>query len=275
MGKVKLTDTLKRRIALATLALAALMLLDGIYQAGMHVKWRRWIPKTLAAERATTQPTDTQPSDTQPADSQPTGTRPADTQAAGTQAAGSRPASTRASAKKPAGRRPRPGSTTGKSKKTPAVHAAIKRRNIMAQPKPKGHGMQLTGVLGNVALFKARDGKTVGIEEGKSSGGIKVKAIKGYEVTIEFQGKAETMKLFSEQKERGRRTRGPDRRRSGGTRRHPGLTPRGVGGTRQGPSARRNDGGRSDRITAEDSSDSGVARTEAARGPSSRPMAKE
>ena len=56
--------------------------------------------------------------------------------------------------------------------------------------------MKLTGVIGRIALFKKGD-QTVGLEEGNSGHGIKVVSIKGYEVTIEHEGKSETLRLFS------------------------------------------------------------------------------
>jgi hypothetical protein len=79
------------------------------------------------------------------------------------------------------------------------ISASLKKRNIFTEPMPRGHGMSLTGVMGTFALFRNRGGQTVGIEEGKSANGITVKSIKNYEVTIEYEGKPETMKLFSDQ----------------------------------------------------------------------------
>ena len=87
-----------------------------------------------------------------------------------------------------------------KAAKHPEIHAAIRKRNVFTKVKPTGHGMSLTGVLGGIALFKSRDGKIVGIEEGKSGSGIKVVSIKDYEVTIEHKGKTETMRLFPKSK---------------------------------------------------------------------------
>ncbi len=88
-----------------------------------------------------------------------------------------------------------------KEKKPPPIKVAqaITTRNVFTKPKPKGHGMSLTGVLGNVALFNSRSG-AVAIEEGKSGGGIKVKSINAYEVVIEYKGKDTTMKLFKDAK---------------------------------------------------------------------------
>ena len=229
MGKVKLTDLLKRRIALAMAVLAALMLLDCVYQIAMHVKWRSWTPVTLAAESPSTQPAETQPAETQPADSQPAASQPTETQPTGsqptdTQPTGTQPTTTRSTATQPRSARSdvgRPGVTRkrtadkspkGKrSAKASAVHPSIKKRDIMAPPKPKGHGLQLTGVLGNVALFKTRKGQTAGVEVGKSGNDIKVLKIDGYQVTIEYKGKPETMKLFSADRRRAR----PGRRSSG------------------------------------------------------------
>jgi hypothetical protein len=175
MGKVRLTSTHKKGISIAAIAIVTLMLVDAVYQIGVHVAWRRWLPEALAARSPTTQPAQTQPADTQPAN-----TQPAD----------------KAKAKKPS--------------KPPEIHAAIKKRNIFTKVKPKGHGMKLTGVIGRIALFKKGD-QTVGIEEGESGHGIKVVSIKDYEVTIEHEGKSETMKLFSgSSADRGGRP-GPDR----------------------------------------------------------------
>jgi hypothetical protein len=99
----------------------------------------------------------------------------------------------------------------------PVVHADIKRRNIMAPPKPKGHGLRLTGVLGETALFTTRENKTVGIEQGKSANGVTVVAVDGYTVTIKYKDKTETVKLFP----RAGGARGPSPRSSGGMmRRH-------------------------------------------------------
>jgi len=157
---MKLTSEIKKCITLVMIIVTAVMILDIVYQLHMHIRWRWWMPETLLAN-----PTSTQPADTQPADSQP--------------------------ATKPA------------KKKTPtksyAVDPAIKRRNIFAKVKPKGHGMKLTGVLGTTAVFADQSGKLVAIEQGKSSKGIKVKLINGYQVTIEYKGKTETMtmKMFS------------------------------------------------------------------------------
>lgn len=67
----------------------------------------------------------------------------------------------------------------------------------MAEPKPTGHGLSLTGVLDNVAFFRNREGKDVSIEEGKSGeGGVKVTTIEGTNVTIDYEGKPETMRMF-------------------------------------------------------------------------------
>jgi len=76
------------------------------------------------------------------------------------------------------------------------VHAAIRKRNIFAPaPKPASHEMKLTGLLGTTAVFQKKD-KTFYIEEGKSTEGLTVKKIDGYQVTIEFQGRVETMQLL-------------------------------------------------------------------------------
>ncbi len=178
MGRLKLTRTHKRGVAIAAITVAALMLADAAYQIGMHVVWRRWLPETMAGQNPTTQPAGTQPAATQPAD-----TQPAD--------------QAKKQKKKPS--------------KPPEIDAAIKKRNIFTKVKRAGHGMKLTGVIGNIALF-AKGGNTVGVEEGKSEHGIKVVSIKDYEVTIEFKGKQETMKLFSGKESRGGTAPGPGRR---------------------------------------------------------------
>ena len=183
MGRLKLTSGQMKRVSAAMIAITALMLVDGVYQIGMHVWWRRWIPTTPSAQGATTQPASTQPAGTQP-----TGTQPASTQPASTQPTGTRPAG---------GKLPVEGSKN-QSPKPSEVAAAIRNRNIFTEPKPKGHGLRLTGVIGKVALFQRREGETIGIEEGNSANGITVKSIRDYEVVIEYQGKSETMKLFSE-----------------------------------------------------------------------------
>jgi hypothetical protein len=77
----------------------------------------------------------------------------------------------------------------------PELHASIRKRNIFMEPQPRGHGACLTGVMGTFALFSGRGGP-FSLEEGKSANGITLKAIKDYEVTIEYKGKTEVMKLF-------------------------------------------------------------------------------
>jgi len=168
---MKLTPELKKRISIVMIVLAAVMLLDVIYQVRMHVKWRQWMPDTLVAETAATQPATAQATGTQPAGTQPAAMQPD---------------------KKTKPKRPKKSSN-----KPPAVHAAIKKRDVFSKPKPTGHGLKLTGVLGTTALFTDRKKKPVAIEEGKSQKGVKVKSINGYAVTIEYKGKTETMKLFS------------------------------------------------------------------------------
>lgn len=84
-----------------------------------------------------------------------------------------------------------------KSGKPPELVAALRKRNFFQPPRPTGHGLSLTGVLGNIAFFTGRDGRTMSIKEGESGGGIKLKTIRDYEVVIEYKGKPETMKLFT------------------------------------------------------------------------------
>lgn len=149
MGKLKLSPTAQRRLAQAMLAVAAIMLVDTIYQFGVHITWRLWIARQTQAIRAN------QPS-TQPA--QPAQNKPVE------------------------------------------IAAAIRNRNLFTAPRPQGHGLSLNGVIGNIALFASREGGTVGIKEGESARGVNVKSINQYEVTIEYEGKPETMRLFPDQR---------------------------------------------------------------------------
>jgi hypothetical protein len=87
-----------------------------------------------------------------------------------------------------------------KNDKPPELAAAIRNRNLFTAPRPPGHGLSLTGVIGNIALFASREGGTVGIKEGESAREVKVKSINQYEVVIEYQGKPETMRLFGDQR---------------------------------------------------------------------------
>jgi hypothetical protein len=172
MGKLNLSTLNRKRVSIAMMAVCGVMATDSVYQVGRHVQWRRWITSISTATAAPTSQPTTQPA-SQPAQSQPA-----------TQAAS-----------RPAVERPRP---RGGPAKAPVadIHPILKKRNIFTEPPVKGHGMRLTGVIGRTALFATRDGKTVGIEEGQSGQGIKVKSIKEYEVVIEYDGKPETMKLF-------------------------------------------------------------------------------
>ena len=183
MVPMKLTAGRKRTVSIVALALAAILGLDVIYQFSMHAVWRRWLPSTLATAAATAQPVATQPADTQPADTQPADTQPADTQPATSQPA-EPPAAAQGETSPP------------DAPESRELHAAIRKRNVFAPYQPRRHGLALTGVLGNIALFSKGD-KTIGIEEGKSEGDVKVVSICGYEVTIEFDGKPETMALFT------------------------------------------------------------------------------
>lgn len=164
MGKLNWTSKHQRIAALTAAGFAALLLADVVYQTYKHAVWRRWISGNVAVAAVSTQPASTQPAGTQPAGSQPA----------------SQPTSAPAPAKKPA-----------------EISAALRKRNLFVAPKPTGHGLSLTGVLGRIAMFRNREGKPVSIEEGKTEGGVTVKSIDGYEVAIVFQGKPETMKLFA------------------------------------------------------------------------------
>ena len=121
MGELMQSNPRMQRLAIAMLVVAALLAVDALYQAGRSIHWWWWLSSAQATEVSTTQPADTQPA----------GSPPAGTQPAGSQPAGSRPATTQ-SATKPA-----------KAKKKPKgreIHAAIKKRNVFAKPKKKGHG---------------------------------------------------------------------------------------------------------------------------------------
>jgi hypothetical protein len=175
MVKPKLTVQQTRWVSMALMALAAILLVDAIYQVGMHIVWRQWLPSASAATPAATQPASTQPASTQPGSTRPASSQPETRPKEG-----------------PPGRQ-------GNADRPPKPHevsAAIKKRNVFMPVPPKGHGMRLTGVIGRIALFQ-KGGKTVGIEEGQSAQGIKVVSIRDYDVTIEYDGKPETMKLFS------------------------------------------------------------------------------
>jgi hypothetical protein len=182
MVEVKLSPRQERWAAAGMAAVAGLMLISLFYQVGMHLVWRSWLNEATATLAAPT----TQPAATQPATTEPAAGEPASTQPAGSQPTGSQPASAPA-----VGRESR-------KKDVPPIKlaSAITRRNIFQPPRPTGHGLTLTGVIGKIALFASRDGNTVGIQEGQSEQGVKVVAIRNYEVTIEHKGKQETLKLF-------------------------------------------------------------------------------
>lgn len=178
MGALNLTEQRRRQLAVGAAAVAVLMLIDVFYQVGMHVCWRRFLPETLGMEVATSQPAGSQPAGTQPA-----------------------------------------GNEKKDEKKEPKIEIdpIIKKRNVFTPPPSEGHGMELTGVIADTALFR-RGGESIAIEKGKENNGVKVVEINGYEVVIEFKGKKETLKLFSdtggppsggpERPEGGRRSRG-------------------------------------------------------------------
>ena len=177
MVELKLSGKQGRYVAAGMAALAGLMVVSLFYQVALHLVWRSWLKEASAVLAVPT----TQPASSQPASSQPAGSQPASSQPAGSQ-----PASA------PAG-----GKQTGRKEPHPVkIAAAISRRNIFAPPRPTGHGLTLTGVIGRIALFNSRDGGTVGIQEGESEQGVKVVSIRDYEVTIEFKGKKETLKVF-------------------------------------------------------------------------------
>jgi len=80
----------------------------------------------------------------------------------------------------------------------PKVRAAIKRRNVMTQAFPKEPQFQLTGVLGQTALFRTVDGQEIAIDAGQSNSGIQVTGIDGYAVSIVFRGAKHVLQLFPE-----------------------------------------------------------------------------
>jgi hypothetical protein len=177
MVELKLSGKQGRFVAAGMAALAGLMVISLFYQVTLHLVWRSWLKEASAVLAVPT---------TQPAGSQPAGSQPAGSQPAGSQPAGSQPASS-----------PADGKQAGRKESRPVkIASAITRRNIFAPPRPTGHGLTLTGVIGRIALFNSRDGATVGIQEGESEQGVKVVAIRDYEVTIEFKGKKETLKVF-------------------------------------------------------------------------------
>jgi hypothetical protein len=204
----------KRQVSAVLLAVAALMLMDSLYQVAMHIRWWCWIPTPSAVAAPGTQPASTEPSSVAAASqagSKPSSTRAVASRVAGTQPAGTRPAATQADSSQPTASQPagmpqdvrRPGGPPGSrpTAKPPKPHelaGGIKKRNVMAEPKPTGHGLSLTGVLDNVAFFRSREGRDVSIEEGKSGeGGVKVTKIDGASVTIEYEGKPETVWMFA------------------------------------------------------------------------------
>ncbi|HOW68980.1 MAG TPA: hypothetical protein PKY77_00145 [Phycisphaerae bacterium] len=195
MGKLTFVSQHARRVSIVMMAVAALMLIDGVYQTSMHLRWRHWLPATLAAGGTTTQPAGSQPTESPPSGSRPATSRPAETRPSGTRPAATQPAvaptATQAKARPPA-------QPSANPSEPPAVSAAIRKRSIFAPPRPKTPRPTLTGVLGRVALFRTADGKTVGIAEGESGHGMKVKTIRDYEVVVEYEGKTDTMKLFSD-----------------------------------------------------------------------------
>lgn len=188
MVEMKLTTSQRRTASIVALSLTALLGLDLVYQFTVHALWRQWLPTSLAAAVATTQPATTQPAGSQPADTQPAGTQPAHTQPATTQPTPAKPTEPPKNAK---GKPPSAGKAQPKE-----LHAAIRKRNIFTPYQVRQHGLALTGVLGNIALF-SKGNETIGIEEGKAEGGVKVVSIQDYQVIIEFEGKTETMELFS------------------------------------------------------------------------------
>lgn len=206
MVKLKFMRARGRRISIAMILMAALMAMDAAYQTSMHLRWRRWLPQTLAAGSNTTRPAGTQPAGGQPEAGQRSGRHSAETLPSGTQPFGTQPARSRPSDTQPAGSRPAAATATAgpaiqpsaAPPEPPVVSPAIRKRSLFAPPQPKAPRPALTGVLGSIALFRTADGRTIGIAEGESSQGMKVKAIRDYEVVVEFEGKTDTVKLFND-----------------------------------------------------------------------------
>lgn len=178
MAWLTLSESGRRRVALAAFGLTTLLSLDAVYQLGAHLHWRGWIAAATAAPVPASQPVDTQPA-SQTAETQPTTTQAAETQAADSQAIETQPT--------PPGAAP---------PTDDPILAALLRRNILAPPVPRMPPARLTGVLGDVALFAGPQGRTLAIQAGQSVGGIKVVQIKGYTVTIEMDGKTTELGLF-------------------------------------------------------------------------------
>lgn len=166
MRSIKLTSRQQKIIALAAFGLTLVLFGDAIYQIGLHAAWRRWIPDALAT-----------PAATQPADTQPAGTQPSTSPAPDADG----------------------GKKTDAKIKPYEPYLAIRKRNVFTPHQVAKHGLKLTGVIDRLALF-AKGDKTVGIELGSSEQGVKVVEINDYDVTIEYQGKKETMKLFPDER---------------------------------------------------------------------------
>lgn len=199
MGKLKLTDRQRRAVAL-TAAIATILLVADVGNiVRKHIAWRSWVkagvPTTQPASQPSSGPASASP-ESKPSKSSQSATRSADSKSA---------------------------RSKGKSNRQPEINEALQKRNLFVAAKPPGHGLSLTGVLGRMAMFKSREGKPVTIEVGESSKGITLKAIDGCEVTIEFEGKPETIKLFAGGM--------PDMTVSGGMAMPPGMAmPTGPGG---------------------------------------------
>ena len=184
----RLKTSWRRNVSIAMLALAVLMFGDAVYQTWRHFQWQGWLEKYAAAAPPATQPS-TQPA-TQPS-TQPS-TQPA------TQPSASQPAGPPGGRRGPRGERPDRPDKPGKPSKPIELSAAISKRNVFAPPAPPGQPPPLIGVIGRIAIFLV-DNQSVGIQEGESDKGITVKAIKGYDVEIEFNGKPQTVKFVAGQ----------------------------------------------------------------------------
>jgi len=201
MVKIDWTPRRKRIAAIVMLAIVILLSINIIQQFGSHLLWRRWVTRNTVVAIATTQPAATQAAESRPAGSMPESapaSRPgtADSQSTTTSAPASVPASSPAPDRSDRESKKK----TGESPPPAELNPAIKKRNpfLPVTSKPAGHGLRLTGVIGNIALFARRDGQTIGIGQGESAEGVTVKSITEYQVTIEFEGKSETLNLFGE-----------------------------------------------------------------------------
>lgn len=164
MGKLNLTQMQKRRLSVVMIVLSAAMSADAVYQVHKHWTWNRWLDQW--AEIETT-------SDTEAA------TGEVDKNDDGTGESGQPEENKKEEPPQP---------------KPHELHATLQKRNVFAPVHRPHHGLQLTGVIGDTALFNKGPMKV-----GDTKDGAKLVRIEGYVVTIEYQGNEETFKLFDGQ----------------------------------------------------------------------------